>query len=166
MSRKLNYQSSYEEIGWSLRETLDEIQKNGETKHLKFEMLLKYGRLLLHQGKLNEAYQTFQQCSIYALENGVLDVKELYYWTSRCFEAQGDIQRALGSYLMLLERDKFVENDEPFVNEILDRIIKFGNVTPLINKYKKARAEEMANPKDLLGQVIKYLKENNLNSKG
>jgi ketopantoate reductase len=43
MENKLTYNSTYNEVGCSLRVTLDEIKKYGETKELKYEMLLKYG---------------------------------------------------------------------------------------------------------------------------
>ena len=129
MVKKLTFQSTFNEVGWSLRETLDEIEKQGETKQLKFDMLLKYGRVLLMQSKLNEAYQTFQQCSIHAIDNGVPDVKELYYWTSRCQEEQGNKERAINGYLMLLERERFTENNEEFVDAVLDRLILFGDIS-------------------------------------
>ena len=110
MAKKLNFQSTFDEIGWSLRETLDEIEQHGETKQLKFDMLLKYGRFKLMEGKPSEAYQIFHQCSIHSVDYGIPDVKELYYWTSRCHEEQGKMDRALKGYLMLLERDRFIEN--------------------------------------------------------
>lgn len=159
MAKKLTYQSTFDEVGWSLRETLDEIEKQGETKQLKFDMLLKYGRLLLMESKPGEAYQLFQQCSIHAVDNGVPDIKELYYWTSRCQEEQGNKERAINGYLMLLER--FTENDEGFVDAVLDRLILFGDISTLVNDYKNKREDELNNPKDLLGKVIKFLREKN-----
>lgn len=161
MAKKLTYKSTFNEIGWSLRETLTEIEQQGETNQLKFEMLLKYGRVLFMEGKFNEAYKLFQQCSIHSIDNGIPDVKELYYWTSRSQEGLGNTERALNGYLMLLENKRFIENDDDFVNAVLDRLILFGNITLLVNEYKKNREEELNNPKDLLGKVIKYLKENN-----
>jgi|GEM_PF-1800441 len=159
MTKKLTYNSTFDEVGWSLRETLNDIEKQGETKQLKFDMLLKYGRIKLMEGKPNESYKIFQQCSVHAIDNGVPDVKELYYWTSRCHEEQGNKELALNGYLMLLERDRFIENDEEFVNAILDRLILFGDITSLVNDYKIKREEEFNNPKDLLGKVIKFLRE-------
>jgi tetratricopeptide (TPR) repeat protein len=159
MTKKLNYQSTFDDVGWSLRETLDEIKQHGENKQLKFDMLLKYGRIKLMEGKPSEAYQIFQQCSVHAIDNGISEVKELYYWTSRCQEEQGNKDRALTGYLMSLERNGFIENDEEFVNAVLDRLILFGDISSLVNEYKKQRDEEMNNPKDLLGKVIKFLKE-------
>lgn len=159
MKKGLNYQSAFDDVGWSLRETLDEIRLHGETKQLKFDMLLKYGRLKLMEGNLVDAYQIFQQCSNHAMDNGISEVKELYYWTSRCQEAQGNKERALTGYLMLLERDRFIDNDDEFINAILDRLILFGDVSSLITEYKKRRTEEMNNPKDELGKVIKFLRE-------
>jgi len=161
MTKKLTYHSTFDELGWSLRETLDDIEKHGETKQLKFDMLLKFGRVKLMEGKPDEAYKIFQQCSIHAIDNGVPDVKELYFWTSRCQEEQGNSERALSGYLMLLERDRFIDNDEQFVNAILDRLILFGDIAQLVNDYKKKREEELNNPKDLLGKVIKFLREQN-----
>lgn len=159
MAKKLTYESTLDEIGWSLRDTLDEIKQKGETKDLKYEMLLKFGRLKLIEGNLNEAYQIFQQCSIHAINNDVRDIKELYYWTSRCLEEQGNKERALNGYLMLLEKEQFIENDEDFVNAVLDRLTLFGDITLLVAQYKNKRNEEMNNPKDLLGKVIKLLRE-------
>ena len=159
MIKKLNYQSTLDDIGWSLQETLDEIEQHGETKQLKFDMLLKYGRLKLMGGKPSEAYQKFQQCSIHSVDYGISDVKELYYWTSRCHEELGNMDTALKGYLRLLERDRSIENDEEFVNAILDRLVLFGDISSLVIEYKKQRDEEINNPKDLLGKVIKLLKE-------
>lgn len=159
MAKKLTYNSSFNEVGWSLRDTLDEIKQQGETKELKYEMLLRFGRIKLMEGKLNEAYQIFQQCSIHSIDNGVHDIKELYYWTSRCLEEQGNKERALNGYLMLLEKEQYIENDEEFVNAMLDRLILFGDITSLVNEYKNKRHEEMTNPKDLLGKVLKFLRE-------
>ena len=161
MANKLTYNSSFIEIGWSLRETLDEIKLNGETIQLKFDMLLKYGRILFLEGNFDEAYQIFQQCSNHALDNGIPEVKELYFWTSRCLEEQGKKERALNIYLMLLDRDRFINNDEEFVNAVLDRLLLFGDIQSLVIDYKTRRDEELLNPKDLLGIVIKFLKESN-----
>lgn len=160
MAKKLTYNSSFNEVGWSLRETLDEIKQHGETKELKYEMLLRFGRIKLMEGKLNEAYQIFQQCGNHSIDNGVDNIKELYYWTSRCLEEQGNKERALNGYLMLLEVEQNIENDEEFVNAVLDRLILFGDITSLVNEYKNRRNEEMTNPKDLLGKVLKILREN------
>ena len=159
MAIKLTYQSSLDDIGWSLRETLDEIKRYGETKQLKFDMLLKYGRLLLMEGKLDDSYKVFQQCSVHAIDNEIPDTNELYYWASRCLEEQGNTERALTSYLTLLENERFIENDDEFVNAILDRLILFGNITTLVNEYKKKREEELNNPKDMLGKIAKFLRE-------
>lgn len=161
MASKLTYQSTFDDVGKSLMETLGEIEKEGETKQLKFDMLLKYGRILLMEKKLEKAYQTFQQCSIHAVDNGISDVKDLYYWTSRCHEERGNKEMAIKGYLMLLERERFIENYEEFVDAVLDRLILFGDISALVNDYKKKGAEELNNPKDLLGKVIKLLKENN-----
>lgn len=159
MEKNIKYQATVDDVGWSLRKTLDEIKQHGETRQLKFDMLLKYGRLLLLEGKANDAYQVFQQCSVHSVDNGITDVKELYYWTSRCQEEQGNMERALNGYLMLLERERFIENDELFVNAVLDRLILFGDISTLVNEYKNRKFEEMNNPKDLLGKVIKLLRE-------
>lgn len=159
MAKKLSYNSTFDEIGWSLRDTLDEIKQKGETKDLKYEMLLKYGRLRLMEGSLNDAYQIFQECSIHSIDNGVRDIKELYYWTSRCLEEQGNKKRALGGYLRLLEDEQNLK-DREFVNAVLDRLSLFGDITSLVNEYKRIRHEEMTNPKDLLGEVLKFLREN------
>lgn len=159
MTTKLTYDSTFEEVGWSLRETLDEINQKGETKDLKYEMLLKFGRLKLMKDNLNEAYQIFQQCSIHSIDNGVRDIKELYYWTSRCLEEQGHKERALESYLRLLENEQNTK-DEDFVNAVLDRLIKYGDMTSIIDEYKQRKHEEMSNPKDLIGKVLKVLREN------
>lgn len=161
MAKKLTYHSTFDEVGWSLKETLNEIEKQGETKQLKFDMLLKYGRVLLMENKPNEAHQIFQQCSIHAIDNGVTDVNELYYWSSRSEEEQGNKARAINGYLMLLERERFIENDAEFVDAVLDRLILFGNISTLVNDYKNKREEEINNPKDLLGKVIKFLREKN-----
>lgn len=159
MAKKLTYYSTFDEVGWSLRDTLDEIKQKGETKQLKFDMLLKYGRIKLMEGNANEAYQIFQQCSIHAIDNGISDVKELYYWASRSTEERGNKERALNGYLMLLENEQNIK-DEDFVNAVLDRLILFGDITPLVDEYKKRRHEEMNNPKDLLGKMLKFLREN------
>jgi len=34
MTKKLNYQSTFDDVGWSLRETLHEIKQHGETTQL------------------------------------------------------------------------------------------------------------------------------------
>ena len=159
MAKKLTYNSTFDEVGWSLRDTLDEIKQKGETKDLKYEMLLKYGRLRLMEGNLNDAYQIFQQCSIHSIDNGVRDIKELYYWTSRCLEEQGNKERSLGGYLRLLENEEN-QKDEEFVNAVLDRLNLFGDISSLVDEYKKRRHEETTNPKDLLGKVLKFLREN------
>ena len=159
MAKKITYKSTFEEIGWSLRETLDEIEQHGETIQLKFEMLLKYGRVLFMEGKFNKAYHIFQQCSIHGIDNGITELKELYYWTSRCLEEKGNSERALNGYLTLLENKGFIENDEEYLDAILDRLILFGDITQVVNKYKKDREEELNNPKELIGKIIKLLKE-------
>lgn len=158
MQKKLTYHSTFDEVGWSLRETLDLIEKHGETKQLKFDMLLKYGRILLMEKKFVRADEVFQQCSIHAIDNGVPEIKELYYWCSRSQEGQGNKERAINGYLRLLE--KFAKyDDEEFINEVLDRLNLFENISPIVTEYKKQREEELNNPKDLLGKTIKFLRE-------
>ena len=162
MANNLTYKSTYEDIGWSLRDTLDKIKQDGETKELKFEMLYKYGRLLFMDGDIDKAYNVLQQCSIHSIDNFVVTDydKELYYWAARCLEAQGKKDLALNGYLLLLENESYTKDDDVFVNEILDRLPLFGDITEFVNEYKKTRQEEKENPKDLLGKVIKFLKEN------
>ncbi len=163
MINKLTFNSTFDEVGWSLKETLNEIEKVGETKQLKFDMLLKYGRIKLMEGNIDRAYEVFQQCSIHAIDNGVRDIKELYYWTSRCQEEKGNKERAINGYLMLLE--KFAkDDDEEFINAVLDRLNLFENITPIIADYKTRRAEELTNPKDLLGKTLKLLRDMNVSS--
>ena len=161
MANKITYQSTYDDVGWSLRDTLDEIEQHGETIQLKFDMLYKYGRLHLLSDEPDKAYQIFQHCSIHAIENGIsdADLNELYYWTTRCVEEQGNKERALELYLMLLEKVDLSENNDEFVNAVLDRLTLFGNITALVEEYKQKREEEMNNPQDLLGQAIKVLRE-------
>ena len=159
MKKKLNYNSNYDDIGWSLRETLDEIDKKGETKELKYDMLLKYGRMKFMEGKFNKAYKIFMQCSSHSIDNCILDNKEIYYWASRCLENMGNEGRALNGYLRLLENEKFI-NDENFVDAVLDRLIFFGDITSLVTEYKRQRNDQMTNPKDSIGKVLKFLREN------
>lgn len=161
MAKKLTYQSTFDEVCKSLMETLGEIEKQGETKQLKFDMLLKYGRILLMEKKLDRAHEVFLQCSIHGIDNNVSDIKELYYWSSRCLEEEDKKDRAVNGYLRLLERERFTKNDEEFVDAILDRLILNGDISALVNDYKKNREEELNNPKDLLGKVIKFLREKN-----
>ena len=40
---------------------------------------------------------------------------------------------------MLLKRKRFIENDEAFVETVLDRLILFGDISALVNDYKKKR---------------------------
>lgn len=158
MSKTLTFHSNLEDIGWSLRETLDKIKVEGETPQLKFDMLLKYGRLHFIQGNYNRAYEVFQQCSTHAIDNGVPDTKGLYFWSSRCLEEKGDTERAKNSYLMLLERESY-RDDEEMVNAILDRLNQYDDIAEVIQQYKKKKQEEWDNPPDLLSKVIKFLKE-------
>lgn len=163
MANKLTFNSTFNEVCLSLRGTLEEIEKHGETKQLKFDMLLKYGRVKLMEGSLDSAYEVFQQCSIHAIDNNVPDIKELYYWTSRYQEVKGNKERAINGYLMLLE--KFAkDDDEDFINAVLDRLNLFQNITPIIADYKARRAEELTNPKDLLGKTLKLLRDMNVSS--
>ncbi|HOG05188.1 MAG TPA: hypothetical protein PK978_03020 [Paludibacter sp.] len=155
MAKKLTFESTFDEIGWSLRHTLDEIKLKGETKELKYEMLLKYGRLRFMEGCFSDAYQIFRQCSIHSIDNGVNDINELYYWTSRCLEKLGDKKRALAGYLMLLENKDNLK-DEALVNAVLDRLILCDDIASLADEYKQKRSEE----KDLLGKILKFLREN------
>jgi tetratricopeptide (TPR) repeat protein len=158
MSKKNTYQSTFEELGWSLRETLDKIEKHGETKELKYEMLLKYGRLKLMEGNLNEAYQIFQQCSTHSIDNWIPYVNDLYYWTARCLEEQGNKERAFNAYLMVLDKIK-VDEEEELMNAILDRFHLFENVSQLVDEYKKKKKERMNNPDELLDKFVKVLRQ-------
>lgn len=158
MTENLNLDSSREEIGWSLRETLDKIKDEGETPQLKFDMLLKYGRVLFMEENYEQAYEVFQQCSIHGIDNGVKDLKDLYFWTSRCLQEKGDTVRAKNSFLMLLEREPYNNNEET-VNAILDRLDVYDDLAEVIVKYKKKKQDDWDNPPDLLSATIKFLKE-------
>ncbi|WP_326985228.1 hypothetical protein [Chryseobacterium sp. MP_3.2] len=157
--KKITYQSDLNEIGNSLMDCLSQIKKEGETKELKFEMLLKYGRVLFLKNKIEKAYQTFQQGAVYAMENNITEVKEIYFWTARCIEETGDKNIALGNYLMLLENNQYSENDSEFVDAILDRFNFFTDLEDKIRDYKLKRDEALKNPKDLLSKLNKFLKE-------
>ena len=111
MPEKLKYNASQEEVGNSLMHTLSLIKEKGETKELKYDMLFKYGRFNFLENKLEKAYDIFQQCSIHGIDNNILDMKELYYWSARCLEAMGEKIQSLNCYLMLLERKHYIEND-------------------------------------------------------
>ncbi len=83
---------------------MDTIKAEGETPQLKFDMLLKYGRVFFLEGNYERAYEVFQQCSIHGIDHGVKDLKDLYFWSSRCLEEKRDTERAKNGYLMLLEQ--------------------------------------------------------------
>lgn len=158
MTNKLTIHSGYEEIGKSLRETLDKIEAEGETPQLKFDMLLKYARLLFMEGNYDRSYEVLQQASTYSIDNGVRDIGDLYFWANRNLEEKGDIERAISGYLMLLEREPY-RSDEEMTNAILDRLSRYDNLTETIQKYQKKKQEDWDNPPDLLHKVIKLLKE-------
>ena len=156
--QKLNYKSNIDEIGNSLMETLTEIKKEGETKELKFDMLVKYGRVLFLQNEFGKSYQTFEQAAIHAIENNISEIKSLYYWTARCLEENGAKEAAFKSYLILLDNKQFTANDEEFIDIVLDRLNFFENLEEKIINYKIQKAEELENPTDLLGKLMKYFK--------
>lgn len=158
MDKESTYNSNYEEIGISLQHTLDEIKKSGETIDLKYDMLLKYGILNLMKGNSDKAYQVFQQCSIYSIDNAIEDVRELYYWTSRCLEELGKKEIAFNVYLMLLEKESINNNDQELIDGVLERLCLFGDISSLVNEYKNTRDVEANNPKSLLDKVIKNLR--------
>ncbi len=159
MSNKLTYNSTLDEVGWSLRETLELIKKVGETKELKYEMLLKYGRFKLLEGDLDKAYETLQHCSIHGLDHQIGGVNELYYWSARCIEEQGDKERALNSYLVLLDIVQSKDGTEELVNAILDRLILFGDVATLVEEFRIKRQKEIDHPADILGKIRKVLRD-------
>ena len=113
---KLSINSTFDEVAMSLQHTLSEIKKVGENKHLEYDKLMKYGRLMLMENSFDKAYQIFQQCSIHATDNGIQNIKELYYWTSRCQEGNGNKVMAINSYLMLLEN---FADDDNFINKYI-----------------------------------------------
>lgn len=94
---KSTLHSGYEEIGWSLRETLDNIVAEGETPQLKFEMLLKYARLLFIDGNYDRCQEVLQQASAHSIDNGVREIEDLYFWANRCLEERGNTERAISS---------------------------------------------------------------------
>lgn len=158
MANKLTIHSGHEEIGRSLRETLDKIEAEGETPQLKFDMLLKYARSLFMERNYDRSYEVLQQASTHSIDNGVRDIGDLYYWANRCLEEKGDAERAISGYLMLLEREPY-RSDEEMTNAVLDRLNRYDNLSELIQKYKKKKQEEWDNPPDLLHKVIKLLRE-------
>lgn len=157
LTKPLTIHSDLEEIGWSLRETLDAIEVEGETPQLKFDMLLKYGRLLFMDRKYDRAYEVLQQASTHSIDNGVWNIADLYFWANRCMEEKGDVDRAKSGYLMLLERQPY-SNDEEMVNAILDRLNQYDDLKEVIEKYRKKKQDLWDNPPDLLHKAIKLLK--------
>lgn len=158
MIKKLTIHSNYEEIGWSLKETLDRIKAEGETPQLKFDMLLKYAKLLFMEGNYDRSYKLLQQASAHSIDNGVRDIEDLYFWANRSLEEKGDIERAKTGYLMLLEREPY-RDDEEMLNAILDRLNRYEDLAEALQKYRKKKQEEWDNPPDLLHKAIKLLKE-------
>ena len=73
-------------------------------------------------------------------------------------------KRAFKSYLILLDNKQFIENDEEFVDTVLDRLSFFENLEEKIINYKIQKAEELENPTDLLGKLLKDLKEKSFNN--
>jgi len=136
MAKKLSLKSTYNEVGWSLRETLDQIERNGETKELKYDMLLKYGWLKFLDNDPDGAYRIFSQCSTHAIDNGILDIDELFYWAARCLEEKGDKENALNGYLSLLESSSKYQNNEELINEIFDRLKVYGDIPSLLREYE------------------------------
>lgn len=63
MSKKLSYHSTFDDVGKSLMETLGEIKKQGETKQLKFDILLKYCRILLIKETLRRHIKHFNNAA-------------------------------------------------------------------------------------------------------
>src|SRR2546428_5576914 len=101
---KLAFNADYKTVGHSLMETIDEIERNGETPLLKSEMLFKYARMKFLENKFDEAYKIFGQCNMLLIDKGLPENKEIYYWVSRIAEAKGEIEKAMGFYKICLER--------------------------------------------------------------
>lgn len=121
-----DYKSDYKAIGNSLVETIAQIEKNGETPLLKFEMLFKFAKMKFLDNKADEAHKIFGKCNSVLIDNGLPENFELYYWMARIFEGKGEIEKAASTYRMCLTRGNLADDPE-FINELLDRI---NNIEP------------------------------------
>jgi len=159
MSSTLTYRSTIEDVARSLQESIDEVKEHGETVQLKFDVQLKLGRLLLLNNQPEDAKIVFQRCGMMAVEAGVPDIRDLWFWSARCQEELENPELSVNVYLALLKNKHFVENNREYVDVILERLSNFGDATQLLDDFSKKQEEEMKNPKDLLGKVRKFLRE-------
>jgi len=137
--QNLTYDSSLEEVEASLKGTIKQMELNGETQELKFEKLLKEGRVKLLKGKVKQAYRIFHQCMLDPTSTNSLDIGELYFWSTRCQEELGNKNKALRDYLLLLEKEQATRNNQDLINAILDRLIVFGDISKLVKDFKKRK---------------------------
>ena len=137
--QNLTYDSSLEEVEASLKGTIKQMELNGETQELKFEKLLKEGRVKLLKGEVKQAYRIFHQCMLDPTSTNSLDIGELYFWSTRCQEELGNKNKALRDYLLLLEKEQATRNNQDLINAILDRLIVFGDISKLVKDFKKRK---------------------------
>lgn len=135
--QNLTYDSSLEEVEASLKGTIKQMELNGETQELKFEKLLKEGRVKLLKGEVKQAYRIFHQCMLDPTSTNSLDIGELYFWSTRCQEELGNKNKALRDYLLLLEKEQATRNNQDLINAILDRLIEYGDISKLVEDFKK-----------------------------
>ena len=94
------------EIATSLRETLKEIELNGETPSLKEELQFKFARLKLSEGELEDSYKILSICNSITIDNNLRENYEIYFWVGRIAELKGEYEKAKTTYEMAFKRCK------------------------------------------------------------
>ena len=74
------------EIATSLKETLKEIELNGENPCLKEELQFKFARLKLSEGELEDSYKILGICNSITIDYNLRENYEIYFWVARIAE--------------------------------------------------------------------------------
>lgn len=109
------------EIATSIKETLKEIELNGENPSLKEELQFKYARLKLSEGELEDSYRILGICNSITIDYNLRENYEIYFWVARIAELKGEYEKSKTTFELALKRCK----DNPFLiprNEIIEAI--------------------------------------------
>lgn len=103
----------------AINSIVEEINSRGQHPKLLMRYFYLLGRIKYLQRNFDECQEAFGQCNIIALNEGLPDIHETFYWFAKINEAKGEKENAKMYYGFALE--KFYDNPDYITRAEIER---------------------------------------------
>lgn len=109
IERRISLNANINEITPTINDVVDEINSKGKHPQLLMRYFYLLGRIKFLERNFEESKQAFGQCNMVAMNEGLPEIHEAFYWFAKINEEKGEKESAKMYYEFALEK----YNDNP-----------------------------------------------------